>query len=229
MSGSPTFPNKPAYGDDDRIIFIPYENYLRIRTRTMPDFLSGMKEDKECVVTSLLLSTFHSRFELCLPETERIEEIRNKAIKLSKEKKNQLAAEYDAGDLYLLFVFGVTMAFCGLLLILHTKYFGSLVLFFGIPLCIIGVIILIFMIKRSILNSVNDKKNLKLLLKYEGIFKEILFVKVAIMEIELFMITQHITVIRSSENSLTQILRTTTATLLSKLMASMHGLISRTI
>lgn len=161
-----------GYGDDDRIIFIPYENYLRIRTRTMPDFLSGMKEDKECVVTSLLLSTFHSRFELCLPETERIEEIRNKAIKLSKEKKNQLAAEYDAGDLYLLFVFGVAMAFCGLLLILHTKYFGSLVLFFGIPLCIIGVIILIFMIKRSILNSVNDKKNLKLLLKYEGIFKE---------------------------------------------------------
>lgn len=161
-----------GYGDDDRIIFIPYENYLRIRTRTMPDFLSGMKEDKECVVTSLLLSTFHSRFELCLPETERIEEIRNKAIKLSKEKKNQLAAEYDAGDLYLLFVFGVTMAFCGLLLILHTKYFGRLVLFFGIPLCIIGVIILIFMIKRSILNSVNDKKNLKLLLKYEGIFKE---------------------------------------------------------
>ena len=161
-----------GYGDDDRIIFIPYENYLRIQTRTMPDFLSGMKEDKECVVTSLLLSTFHSRFELCLPETERIEEIRNKAIKLSKEKKNQLAAEYDAGDLYLLFVFGVTMAFCGLLLILHTKYFGRLVLFFGIPLCIIGVIILIFMIKRSILNSVNDKKNLKLLLKYEGIFKE---------------------------------------------------------
>lgn len=161
-----------GYGDDDRIIFIPYENYLRIRTRTMPDFLSGMKEDKECVVTSLLLSTFHSRFELCLPETERIEEIRNKAIKLSKEKKNQLAAEYDAGDLYLLFGLGVSMAFCGLLLILHTKYFGSLVLFFGIPLCIIGVIILIFMIKRSILNSVNGKKNLKLLLKYEGIFKE---------------------------------------------------------
>ena len=45
-------------------------------------------------------------------------------------------------------------------------------LMLGVPLCIIGAIFMILMIKRSILNSVNDKKNLKLLLKYEGIFKE---------------------------------------------------------
>lgn len=42
----------------------------------------------------------------------------------------------------------------------------------GVPLCIIGAIFLTFMIQKSILNGVNDKKNLKLLLKYEGIFKE---------------------------------------------------------
>ncbi|MBR6983856.1 MAG: hypothetical protein IKH75_10105 [Ruminococcus sp.] len=161
-----------GYGDDDRIIFIPYENYLRIRTRTMPDFLSGMKEDKECVVTSLLLSTFHSRFELCLPETERIEEIRNKAIKLSKEKKNQLAAEYDVGDLHLFFVVGIFTELCGIFFILHKKTLGSIMLMLGVPLCIIGVIFMTLMIQKSILNVVNDKKNLKILLKYEGIFKE---------------------------------------------------------
>lgn len=157
-----------GHGEDDQIIFIPYENYLRIRTEKMSEFLSGMKDNKECKVISILLSTFHSRFELCLPETEKIDEIRKKAINLNNEKEQQSKAyNYTLdGAAYSLIIF-FPCIIAGLLA--H----GCGYLYFAIILYIISALILINFIKESITYKVKGNKQDDIFFKYVGMFREI--------------------------------------------------------
>lgn len=156
-----------GHGGKDCIVFVPYESYLKVPTMQMAEYCSDFDNVKDRAIVSISKEEFNSKFELCSHETEKVEEIRSKAIQLKNEKESkQEDCKYDPYDtlIWLFVVFSTALA-------------GSLAhinnaLYVAISFYIISFICLIFQIKTIIIHNIKKKEFYRLENEYDAIFKD---------------------------------------------------------